>query len=181
MVPLPAVERTSPGHASLSFCRSHGKTVMASALAASPLRLLTPRNHGDSAWVYLSSLGGGLVDGDGIDVRVDVARGASAVLATQSTTKVYRSPRGCSQRIEGHIAEDASLALIPDAVVCFEGAKYAQEIALDLAPRASVLVLDGYTCGRSARGERWTFARYASRLTIIRGGAPIVIEAVRLD
>jgi urease accessory protein len=67
------------------------------------------------------------------------------------------------------VGEGALLALLPDPVVCFAEARYAQSIAIALAPGASLVAMDGYTCGRSARGERWAFSRYASRTAITRG------------
>ncbi len=171
----------SPGQAVLAFCRSGGKTVVETAFAASPLRVLMPKNHGHAAWVFLASLGGGLVDGDCLDVRVDVAEKAAALLGTQASTKVYRSPRGCSQRLTARVENDGVLALVPDPVGCFAGARYAPHNDVDLAPEASRLRLDGYTCGRSARGERWEFARYASRTTVKRGGVRAVVDSTRLD
>ena len=91
------------------------RTVVATAFAASPLRLLTPGNHGDAAWVFLASLGGGLLDGDRIDIDVDVGEGASALLGTQASTKVYRSAGsatgslGSSQRLSARVAAGARL------------------------------------------------------------------------
>ncbi len=155
--------------------------MFAQAFATSPLRLLTPRNHGSAAWVFLANLGGGLVDGDKIDIRLDVDEGASALIGTQSSTKVYRSPRGCTQRLEVHAAGGATVVAIPDPVVCFAGAHYKQEIVAALAPDASFLLLDGYTCGRSARGERWAFDRYESRTTLVRGGRTAIVDATCLD
>ncbi len=130
--------------------------------------------------MFLASLGGGLVDGDRIDVDVDVGRGAFALVGTQASTKVYRSPRGCSQHLAARLAEGAFLALVPDPVVCFAGARYEQRTDVALALGASVLVLDGYTCGRSARGERWAFSRYAARTTIARDGVAAAIDATLL-
>jgi len=170
-----------PGSATLAFCRSGTQTVLSRALAVSPLRVLTPRNHGSSAWVFLASLGGGLVDGDKLSVHADIAEGASAFLATQASTKVYRSAHGCSASLTARVEKGAALAIVPDPVVCFSGARYRQEITVSLASDASLVLLDGYTCGRSARGERWQFARYASRITVIREGAPVIIDATRLD
>ncbi len=155
--------------------------MLSTALATSPLRILAPRNHGDATWVYLASLGGGLVDGDHIDLDVDVGQAASALLGTQASTKVYRSPHGCSQRLTARLGEGAFLAVVPDPVVCFAGARYEQRTDVALSPGASVLVLDGYTCGRSARGERWAFSRYASRTTVARGAAAAAIDATVLD
>lgn len=165
----------------LAFRRAGKKTVLAGAFAASPLRLLTPRNHGDWAWVYLANLGGGLVDGDRLDLRIDAEPETSALIGTQASTKVYRSPSGCSQRIELQAAEGAAVAIVPDPVVCFAGARYKQEIDVSLAPSASFVLVDGYTCGRAARGERWQFAHYESRITIARGGRTAIVDATRLD
>src|SRR5207248_157466 len=67
-----------PGAGRLVFERVGPRSVVRSAFAASPLRLLTPRNHGQAAWAYTSSLGGGLVDGD--EIRIDVRIGDRAVI-----------------------------------------------------------------------------------------------------
>jgi len=66
-------------------------------------------------------------------------------------------------------------------VVCFAGARYRQRNRFALAPNASLVFLDGYTCGRGARGERWQFDLYASRTTIDRAGRPLLVDACRLD
>jgi urease accessory protein len=181
----PGLASRAPGTARLELRRrAAGKTVVATAFAASPLRLLTPANHGDAAWVFLASLGGGLVDGDRIAIDVDVGEGASALLGTQASTKVYRSPEGgagTSQRLSARVAADAVLAIVPDPVVCFADARYEQAIDIALDPSASLFLVDAYSCGRSARGERWAFARYASRTTVSRGGARSIVDATRLD
>ncbi len=173
--------RPPPGHATIEFRRTGRRTAVATALATSPLRLLEPRNHGDAAWVFLASLGGGLVDGDCVEARIDAAENTTAFIGTQGSTKVYRSPRGCSQRLAVRVEGGAALAIVPDPVVCFAGARYAQKIDVALAPDASLLLFDGYTCGRSAMGERWAFSRFGSRTTIARRGAPLFADATLLD
>ena len=140
-----------------------------------------PRNHGPGAWVFLSSYGGGLVDGDRLCIRVDAAPGTMAFIGTQASTKVYRSRTGSSQTLEIRIAEGAALALVPDPVVAFAGARYAQRIDVVMAPDASIALFDAYTCGRSARGERWQFARFESKTTIARDGRVVLVDSTRLD
>jgi len=162
--------------------------------------------------VYLSSFGGGLVDGDRLDIQVDVDPGAFALVGTQASTKVYRSPerragdalassgptapagkggaaapagaagsgRGCSQTLSARVDEGAALVLLPDPVVCFADARYDQTIDVALAPTASLVALDGYTCGRSARGERWAFSRYASRTVVTRAVTRAAAHGVTL-
>src|SRR5436190_22176180 len=52
------------GHASLCVEIVGQQSAVTSAFACSPLKLLIPRARGESAWAYLSSLGGGLLAGD---------------------------------------------------------------------------------------------------------------------
>src|SRR5580658_856220 len=170
-----------PGSGRFTFCRSGAKTVLASAFATSPLRFLAPRNHGDGSWVFLSNLGGGLVDGDRVELDLEAKANTTVLLATQASTKVYRSPSGCSQRSSLRVASGAALAFVPDPVVCFEGAHYSQSVHVALEAGASLVLFDAYTCGRAARGEHWRFGRLASRTTIDRDGRALLVDATTLD
>jgi urease accessory protein len=155
--------------------------VVRTALAHSPLRLLTPRNHGHAAWVYTSSLGGGLVDGDHLSLELDVAEGASALLSSQGANRVYRSPRGCRSELSARVGEGGLLALVPDPTMCFAGARYTQRQDVQLAPGASLVLLDVVTAGRSANGERWAFSHYVSALRVHREGRALIDERWLLD
>jgi urease accessory protein len=170
----------APGRGILALEHGARGTIVRAARANSPLKLLLPRNHGRGVWAYLASFGGGLVDGDSIHVEVDVGARATGLLSTQSSTKVYRSPRGCRQALHARVGEEGLLVLLPDPVSCFAGARYEQETTVTLAPRASVVLLDTFTCGRAARGERWAFDHYLARTLIQREGVPLLLDAVRL-
>jgi urease accessory protein len=172
----------SLGRGTLAFVRCGAKTVLREARATSPLKLLSPKNHGSAAWVFAATFGGGLVDGDAIAIDVEVGEGASALLGTQASTKVYRCPSSeCRQDLRARVASGALLVSVPDPVACFAGARYAQSAHVELDAEASLVLVEAFTAGRSARGERWDFARCASRTLVRRGGAPLVLEALLLD
>ncbi len=188
--------RLAPGEGALAFRRrasgsaeAVAKTVVETVTARGPTKLLTPKNHGHGAWAFVASFGGGLVDGDRPKLTVDVHEGATALLGTQSSTKIYRAKApvlgeaalGCHQTLDARVASGATLVVVPDPVTCFRDARYAQESTVALAGDASLLLVDGLTSGRSARGERWAFARYASRVRILRDGVLAVNDAVVLD
>ncbi|MCY1078967.1 urease accessory protein UreD [Archangium lansingense] len=180
--PTAEVARTSrAGSAKLAFERVGNRTVVTTALAHSPLRLLTPRNHGHAAWVYTSSLGGGLVDGDHLSVELDVAEDSAALLSSQGSTRVYRSPRGCRSELSARVAPGALLAWVPDPTMCFSGARYTQSQDIQLAPSASLVLMEMLTAGRSANGERWAFTHYASSLRVHREGRALIDERWLLD
>ena len=167
------------GQGSIVFSRVGARTVPTSIRAQSPLRLLTPQNHGVASWAYASSFGGGLVDGDCVAMDVAVDEGASALFATQSSTKVYRG--AARMAFEARVADRGLLAVVPDPIVCFEGARYTQRITVALAPTASLVLLDALTAGRTARGERWAFARYESVLRVDRAERSLLLDPVCLD
>lgn len=147
------------------IARSEGRDVVLSSRANSPLRLLRTRGEG-AAWIFATTFGGGLVDGDAIELELDVEAGARVLVTTQASTKVYRSPKGTSNVLRARVSAGALLASIPDSTVCFEGARYAQTIDVTLAEGASAAIVDVLHAGRVSRGERWAMEHYRSTLAV---------------
>jgi urease accessory protein len=165
----------------LSFERAGAQTVLRQAYAESPLRLLTPRNHGEAAWVYTSTLGGGFVDGDRVRLRISVGRAARAFVSTQGATRIYRSPQGCESETVADVAAGGALVLAPDPTACFAGARFRQRTELDLAEGGSALLWDVLSAGRSARGERWAFDRCLLGLVLRQQHRTVLDESWLLD
>jgi urease accessory protein len=165
----------------LAFERAGPATVLREAYADSPLRLLTPRNHGSSRWVYTSTLGGGLVDGDHVRLRILVGENARAFVSSQGPTRIYRSPHGCMSETVASVAKGAALVLAPDPVTCFAGALFRQRTAVHLEGDASVALCEGLGAGRIARGERWAFDRCLLGLKLARDRRTLLDEAWLLD
>lgn len=171
---------TGAGHGVISVERIGGRSVVTRAYASSPLRLLMPRNHGDAAWIYTSSYGGGLVDGDDIRLDVHVSAGASAFLTTQASTKVYRSPRGTSTQVRGCVEAGALLVVAPDPVVPFAEAEYRQVQRFDVAREGGLVLVDVLSSGRQAAGERWAFSAYHALVEIAIDGRRLVHDPLAL-
>jgi urease accessory protein len=176
----PEATHAAPGRGAIAVARRDGRSVVTRAYATSPLRLLTPANHGNGAWVYTSSFGGGLVDGDQIHLDVHVGPGATAYLSTQSSTKVYRSPTGTTATIHAVVAAGGLLVVAPDPVVPFAGARYRQVQRFDIGGDAGLVVVDSLHCGRRASGERWCFADYESTVEMSVEGRLRVYDVVAL-
>lgn len=147
--------------------------------ATSPLRLLcTPEA---APWIFTTTFGGGLVDRDKIALDVDLEPGTSAVLTTQASTKVYRSANGTSNVLAARVGEGALLAVLPDPIVCFAGARFAQRSRFELAKGAELVYLDVLNAGRVAQGERWAFDGHRAELIVEREGALLLRDSTRLD
>jgi urease accessory protein len=164
----------------IAVTRRGERSMVLEAFATSPLRLLTPSNHGHAAWIFLSGYGGGLVDGDHILLDVHVESGAAAYVASQASTKVYRSPRGTSTRTSIRVDDDALLVIAPDPVVCFRGSSCHQFLQCDLASKGAVVIVDWMTSGRRMSGERWRFTSYSSDLVVRQAGHLVAHDALVL-
>lgn len=151
------------------------------AYAESPLKWLTPGNRGGAAWLFAASYGGGLVGGDHLAIDVAVEAGASALLSTQASTKVYRSAAGASTHLTARVDAGALLVSLPDPVVCFASSDYRQTQTFTLDPSAGLVALDWMTSGRRGSGERWAFDAYASTTALHAGGRLVLHDAVRLS
>src|SRR5690349_13789670 len=150
-----------------------GQSTVTSALAASPLKLLTPRSRGPSVWACTSSFGGGLVAGDQTRLELRIEEGARCYLGTQASTKIYRNPSQapCGHGTRAVLGPGALLVFAPDPVQAFTDSCYTQRQEFQLAPDASLALLDWFTAGRTARGERWQFRRLRSRNSVHLGPA----------
>jgi urease accessory protein len=178
----PRTRPSAPGSGQIEIVRSHdtGRSVVARAYATSPLRLLTPTNHGHAAWLYTSSHGGGLVDGDAVDMEIDVTSGASAFVGTQASTKAYRSAVGSQVTTRARIGAGALLILAPDPVVCYADAHYRQTQRVDVDGNGALVFVDWVTSGRRASGERWDFSDYDARTEVYTGGRLAMHDRVLL-
>jgi urease accessory protein len=169
------------GSGLLNFSRCGSQTVLTRSFANNPLKLFATQACACACWVYSSSLGGGLVGGDEVRLRVDVEADARALLATQASTKVYRSLRRTSHDLTASVASGALLAVVPDPVVCFAGADFVQRQHYQLGRSANLVMVDWFSSGRHASGERWAFKRYETRFHIEREGEPIFFDGVVLE
>lgn len=147
--------------------------------AAGPLRLLHPRAAGNAAWVVTSSLGGGLVDGDNVALDVVIEAGATGLVTTQASSKIYKGTS--SQRLDVRVHGDGCALVVPDPIVPYRGASYTQVTRLALDPESSLVLSDVVTAGRIAHGERWACTRFDATLAIAVGGRALLHDRVILD
>jgi urease accessory protein len=179
--PAAARSADAPRRGRVVVARGPRGSIVTRAYAESPLKWLTPANHGHAAWLFAASYGGGLVGGDHLDIDLDVAPGAAAFLSTQASTKVYRSSAGASTTLGARVAADGLLVSLPDPVVSFADSTYRQHQAFEIDPSAGLIALDWMASGRHGFGERWAFSGYASTTTLRLGPRLALYDAVRLD
>ncbi|MDQ4503085.1 urease accessory protein UreD [Sinomonas sp. ASV322] len=119
--------------------------------------------------------GGGYLGGDAYATEIMVEEGASALLTTQSATKVYRTPQGpalATQRFE--LGPRSRLESVPDSLIAYRDASYRQDTLVDMAPDASLALAEVVTHGWSPDGEPFRFDE-VSLVTRVRVGGRLAV------
>jgi urease accessory protein len=127
---------------------------------AGALRILRAHYAEGSGRPTLTAInpGGAYLGGDEYAVRVELEHGASALLTTQSATKVYRTPQGPARAVQRiDLGPGARFELVPDPLIAYRGARYLQDTEVDMAADASIALAETVTQGWSPDGEPFQF------------------------
>lgn len=124
---------------------------------------------------------GGLVGGDRLELDLDCAAGAHALVTTPAAGKVYRSA-GPQTRVRQdlRVAAGATLEFLPAECIVFDGARCFVDTHFHLQTGATLLAWDAWVMGRPASGE--DFARGIARigLELAVDARPLLVERSRI-
>jgi urease accessory protein len=171
------------GAAEIRFARRDGVTHLAHLYQRDPLRVLFPAPAaGDPPVAVIVTTSGGLVAGDRLDIRVELAAGAAAHVTASAAEKVYRSTgRTTTIKQTLSIGPGAALEFLPPETILFDGARLRRETIIDLAPGSAFLGGDIVVFGRRARGERFTGGLLREVWELRRDGDLVWGDALHLE
>lgn len=131
----------------------------------------------------LLHVGPGVMAGDRLGLEVDVAAGARVLLVAQSAAKLHAMDAGrdARQTVRFRVGAGASLEYHPGLTIPFAGAAYGQRVEVDLEDGARFVMLERWSAGRVARGERHAYRRVESQLRVRRCGRLVYADALVLD
>ena len=171
------------GAAEIGFARRDGISRLAQLYQRDPLRVLFPAPAaGDPPVAVIVTTSGGLVAGDRLDIRVELAPGATAHVTASAAEKVYRSTgRTTTIRQTLSIGPSAALEFLPPETILFDGARLQRETVIDLAPGSAFLGGDIVVFGRRARGERFANGFLREVWELRRNGYLVWGDTLHLD
>ena len=169
-----------------------GATRLEALDQASPLRVLFPRVGPDEPpLAALTTVSGGLVGGDRLNVSIKVSDGARTIAVGQAAEKVYRSS-GPESKVDIALRVGAGswLEWLPQETILFDGARLRRRTRIFANARGRILAGECLVFGRLARGEvmrrgflcdRWEVRR-DSRLVwadslVVDGDIPARLDA----
>ena len=179
--PNGAFRQRARGEVRAVFARAGARSEAARAFETGGLRLRFPRAGAECEAVIVNT-GGGMAGGDHARIDLTVGPGARAVATTQSAEKIYRCDDD-SVRVETRLRVEsgAALAWTPQETLLFEGARLERSLEAEVAPDASLLLMEAVVFGRLAHGETSISARLRDRWRVRRGGRLVFADETRLE
>jgi urease accessory protein len=169
--PLTQAAVGSPGKEGvleLAFEDTDGGTALVRDYATAPFHVsgtLGHDPHPDATTVFVQSSAGGVVQGDRRSVAVTVGPDAIAGVSTGGSTKIQSMRRNyAATETTLSVGAGGHLDYVPEPTILHADARYHADRTLSLGRDGTAIVADVVVPGRLARGERFEFERYASRV-----------------
>lgn len=183
--PAPPAERNQRAYGRLALgFTAHGPTTRIQNFyqeGSLKARLPRPVEQGICEAV-LMNISGGVAGGDDLATEITLAPNASATIATAAAERLYRSlgpPAQIHTKIT--VAEDASLAYLPQETIFFDRFALNRSLAINLAAGAEYLGVESLIFGRQSMGETITQGSLSDFITLTRNGKLVIQDSTRLE
>lgn len=147
------------------------------------LRVLRPHHldgSGQPCFVVVNP-GGGYLGGDHYELDVAVEAAGTALVTTQSATKVYRTPVApARQDVRFTLGPDAVLEYLPDQLIAYANADYVQHTMVEMDPTACFMAGEVVTPGWAPDGTSFRYRSVVLRTEVVMGGHTVVLDNLRL-
>ena len=110
---------------------------------------------------------GGLVGGDTLDIQVNVAEGAHALVSTPSATRFYKSGgQAALQQVTATLALGARLEWLPLEAIAYNDCEATNRAIFNLAPTAELMAWDVTALGLPSSDMAFTKGHFQQHLEI---------------
>ena len=146
-----------------------------------PFKVLHPFHQDGFLQIMVVKVSAGLMAGDRQSIAIDLEPGTKAEFLSQSYEKIHQMAGGEAVRVGWvTVGRDATLFYAPLPVLPFADSAFRSAFAIELADETSRLFYsDILACGRTARGERFAYRLYRSRVHITSGGTLLYADNFR--
>lgn len=171
------------GRLELELAMRAGRTVLARKRQVGPLTVQRPfYPEGGVCHLYLLHPPGGVVGGDLLEIDLEVAAGAHALVTTPGAAKLYRSAGATAilqQRLK--VAAGGVLEWFPQESILFPGARARTETSIELSGNARFIGWETYSLGRPVIGERFDAGVADLLFSLYRDGRPMLRDRLRVS
>jgi len=110
---------------------------------------------------------GGIVGGDSLEIDLEVAAQAHALITTPGAARFYRSAgESARQAVHARVADGARFEWLPLETICHRGALAENHLRFELATGAEMIGWDVLALGLPASNEAFDSGRYAQQIEL---------------
>lgn len=177
--PTDKVQNGWHGYLNLTYANRSGATQIIRNQMQAPLKVQRPfyPEGKEVCHSVILHTAGGVVGGDRLSSNFHLEPNAKALITTAAAGKIYRSSGLESQQnIDIKLESGANLEWLPQETIVFDGAIYRQDLRVELAPLARILLWEIVRFGRSARGEKFLSGKWRSHTEIWQQNNPLWVD-----
>lgn len=165
------------GEAELVVAVVAGRTRVQRMLQRGAAKIRLPGLPSGPLEAILINTAGGMTGGDRIAWGVEVGPGASSVVTTQASEKVYRAASGDARaQVRLRVGPAASLAWLPQETILFDRGAFRRRLDVDLVADSRLLLAETTIFGRTAMGEAVRTGSFRDRWRVVVDGRPVHAE-----
>ena len=121
------------------------------------------------AFLTIASPGGGVLQGDRLEVEISVEGGAQLHVGTTSATRIYTMPQAHAEaRTRFVVANGAYAEFVPDPFMPYAGSRFAGFSRHVVADEGALVLAEVVGPGRQARGESLAYESWRSETEVRR-------------
>jgi urease accessory protein UreH len=147
------------------------------------VRFVQPQLGTHASLVFVSALGGGMLEGDDYRFRIDCREDSVLLFAPQANTRIFPCPekRTTRQHVHGTVYAQATAVSGGDPTVLYENSRFSQSQLWTLHPGSRLAVMDWMVAGRLERGENFAFDFYEGEIRVEDpSGRPLLSDRLLL-
>ncbi|MDQ0110770.1 urease accessory protein UreD [Paenibacillus harenae] len=166
-----------------SFAVAGEQTYVAGKYHTAPIKIAKAFPVDGQLAVIVMDVSPGLLSGDRYELDWTCEADAHVMLTNQSYMKVHPSMPGCgsSMRQTFELAENAVVENMPEPIMLFKNASFANETIVRLRPGAIWMQADVLCPGRTLRGERFDYMGYRNSLSVYYGEELLFAQRQRIE
>lgn len=161
-----------------------GRTVAKNVYFRGAFKVMRPIYHQNANFpcYYLLNPGGGYLDGDTYRMNITLEEEAALTLTTQSSTKVYKTPKQeVYQETNVKMKKGSYLEYIPDALIAYQDARYFQRNSIHMEQGATLLYSDILTPGWSPEEKEFSYDMLRLKTEIFIEDELVAFDHIKLD
>lgn len=158
-------------------------TYLEKAYCTQPFKVanITENKKNETLQLMLMNSSPGILDGDEYKMKIELAKGSSLQLKTQSYQRLFAMKKNASQTLEVFLDDDSSFCFLPHPVVPQETSSFFSKNKIFLSDACNLIWGEVLTCGRKLNGEVFRFSKYHSVTEIFLNNKLVIKENLFID